>query len=163
MNIKRQFTVLKYVIGVLALLTISKVEAQKFYLGNYLMPTDSEFEYLGTSTKTGVSTYRYKNEPYDMLFGRKIGDIVVGIRNNYIVSTIYNLIPNAGDYGIPDDLKSTIQKSFPYPFKEVNGVYGLNIDTESISFSRTKNALTFGKDMIMFITTIKQSILENTK
>jgi hypothetical protein len=155
--------ILLKIIVVVFYLTPNLVEAQKFYLGNYLMPTDNEFEYLGTSSKTGVSTFRYKREAYDMLFGRKIADIVVGVRNNYIASTIYNLIPNPADVGIPDDLKNIIQNSFPYPFKELNGIYGLNIDNESISFSRTKNAITFWKDRIMFVTTIKQSILENSK
>jgi hypothetical protein len=142
---------------------VSICNAQKFYLGNYLMPTENEFEYLGTSSKTGVSTYRYKKVIYDRFFEREIGDIIVGIRDNYITHTIYNLIPNRYDIGIPDELKSVIQKNFPYQFKEINGVYGLNIDNESISFARVKNSLTFGKDRIMFMTSIKQSILEKTK
>jgi len=49
-----------------------------------------------------------------------------------------------------------------YPFKEVNGVYGLNIDNESISIARVRNSLTFNQDRIMILNTIKQSILEST-
>jgi len=124
------------------------------------MPTSNEFEYLGTSSKTGVSTYKYKKEIYDKLFDRDIDDIVVGVKDNFITTTIYNLIPRANDIGIPNDLKALIQRNFPYQFKEVNGVYGLNIDNESISFARVTNSLTFGKDRIMFLTSIKQSILE---
>jgi len=136
--------------------------AQKFYLGNYLTPTDNEFEYLGTSSKTGVSTFQFKNVIYDRLFEREIGDIIIGIRNNYITTTIYNLIPNKNDLGIPEDLKTKIQSVFPYPFKDINGTFGLNIDNESISFSRDSNSLTFWKDRIMYMTSVKQSILEKS-
>jgi hypothetical protein len=127
------------------------------------MPTNNEFEYLGTSSKTGVSTYKYKKEIYDRFFEREIDDIIVGIRDNYITLTIYNLMPIPNELGISIELKNSIQKNFPYEFKEINGVYGLNIDNESISFARVKNSLTFGKDRIMFMTSIKQSILEKTK
>lgn len=147
----------------LILFMTSNLVAQKFYLGNYLSPTGNEFELLGISSKTGVTTYRYKKEIYDSFFGREIGDIVVGIRNEHITLTIYNLIPYSSDIGVPKEVINLIQKSIPYPFKEVNGVYGLNIDNESISVTRVTNSLTFGKDRIMFMNSIKQSVLENTK
>jgi len=141
----------------------SVVTAQKFYLGNYLEPTSNEFELLGVSSRTGVHTYKYKKEIYDTFFERKIGDIIVGIRDGIIVTTVYNLIPKSTDKGIPNDILKMLEENFPYPFKEVNGVYGLNIDNESISVSRVSNSLTFDRDRIMFMTSVKQSILENTK
>jgi hypothetical protein len=155
----------KFIIALSIIMLLFKVDlnAQKFYLGNYLKPTDNEFEYLGSSSRTEVSTYRYKKNIYDRLFDREIGDIIVGVRNNHITTTIYNLIPRKTDIGVPDDLKMLIEKEFPYPFKEVNGVFGLNIDNESISFSRVTNSLTFGKDRILFISSVRQSILEKTK
>jgi hypothetical protein len=137
--------------------------AQKFYLGNYLEPTSNEFELLGISSKTGVHTYKYKKVIYDTFFERKIGDIIVGIRDGIIVTTVYNLIPKTTDKGVPSDIIKMLEKKFPYPFKEVNGAYGLNIDNESISIARVSNSLTFGKDRIMFMNSVKQSILENTK
>ena len=137
--------------------------AQRFDLGSYLKPTTSDFEYLGTSSRTGVSTYKYKREKPDLFFSRKIGDITVGVRDGVITLTIYNLVPNNGDYGVPADILKLIGDNFPYPFKEVNGVYGLNIDNETISISRATSPLTFNKDRIMFVNSVKQSILESTK
>ncbi len=151
-----------FLLHIIFLSFVIEASAQKFYLGNYFTPTDNEFEYLGTSSKTGVSTYRYKKVIYDRLFEGEIGDIIIGIRNNYITTTIYNLIPNKNDLGVPEDLKTNIQSVFPYPFKEINGTYGLNIDNESISFSRVTNSLTFWKDRIMYMTSVKQSILEKS-
>lgn len=138
------------------------VTAQKFYLGNYLEPTFNEFELLGISSRTGVHTYKYKKEIYDTFFERKIGEIIVGIRDGIIVTTVYNLIPKSTDQGIPNDILTMLKENFPYPFKEVNGVYGLNIDNESISISGVRNSLTFSQDRIMFMTSVKQSILEYT-
>lgn len=153
---------IKFYFLFLTLFFVINSSAQKFYLGNYLMPTANEFEYLGTSSKTLVSTYRYKNNIYDRLFGREIGEIIVGIRDNHITTTIYNLIPNRSDVGIPEELKQKIQAEFPFPFKEVNGIFGLNVDNETISFARVSNSLTFGKDRIMFMTSVRQSFLEKT-
>lgn len=164
---KRKFKVQSlYAITLLTILLLtycSEVYSQKFYLGNYLEPTPNEFELLGISTRTGVSTYKFKKEIYDTFFERKIGDIIVGVRDGVIVTTIYNLIPKPSDNGVPNDILESLKKNFPYPFKEINGVYGLNIDNESISVSRVSNALTLQKDRIMFMTSVKQSILENTK
>jgi hypothetical protein len=137
--------------------------SQKFYLGNYLEPTPNEFELIGISTKTGVYTYKYKKDIYDSFFEREIGDIIVGIRGGIIVTTIYSLIPKSNDIGVPKDIITLIQESIPYPFKEINGVYGLNIDNQSISFARVKNELTFGKDRIMYLSSVKQSLLEQSK
>lgn len=138
-------------------------KAQKFYLGNSLNPTTNEFQLLGTSPKTGVSTYRYKKEISDSFYDRQIGDIIVGIRDGIIVTTIYNLIPKKDDIGIPYDIRKQLDEKFPYPFKEVNGVYGLNIDNETISISRVTNSLTFNMDRIMFMNSLKQSLLEKSK
>lgn len=80
-----------------------------------------------------------------------------------IVTTVYNLIPKSTDKGVPTDILKILEEKFPYPFKEVNGVYGLNIDNESISIARVSNPMTFGKDRIMYMNSVKQSILENTK
>jgi len=137
------------------LLNSITISAQKFYLGNYLSPTENEFKFLGISSKTGVATYQYKKEIYDSFFDREIGDIIVGIKDGIITTTIYNLIPKSTDVGVPKEVVDLIQKSIPYPFREINGVYGVNIDNESISIARVTNSLTFGKDRIMFLNTVK--------
>lgn len=132
------------ILSVILLLAINNdIYSQKFYLGNYLEPTPNEFELLGISSKTGVSTYKFKKEIYDSFFERKIGDIIVGVRDGVIVTTIYNLIPRASDNGVPNDILKLLETNFPFPFKEVNGIYGLNIDNETISIARVTNALNF--------------------
>lgn len=139
------------------------LSAQRFDLGSYLKPTTSDFEYLGTSSLTGVSTYKYKKSTTELFFGRKIGDIIVGVRYGVITLTIYDLVPNTGDYGVPADILKLVGENLPYPLKEVDGVYGMNIDSETISISRTRNTMTFNQDRIMFLNSVKQSLLISTK
>jgi hypothetical protein len=139
------------------------VSAQRFDLGNKLNPAQNEFEYLGTSSKTGVSTYRYKKQATEKFFNRAIGDIIVGVRDGIVVTTIYNMIPNRNDVGVPSDMIKLIEANLPFPFTVKDGIYGLNIDNETISIARVRNELTFNHDRIMLINSVKQSILESTK
>ncbi|RAR71503.1 hypothetical protein [Flavobacterium aciduliphilum] len=147
---------------ILALLLFVSVHSfsQKFYLGDRLTPKSTQFKLLGISSATGVHTYKYIGaitEKY--FFNRRIGEIVVGIKNGIIVTTIYNLIPEKDDVGVPQSTLDLVQKTIPFPLAYVNGVYGANIDNMSISLSRTSNAITFHKDRIMFLTSVKNSIL----
>jgi len=133
---------------------------QKYYLGDDLTPTTDKFKLIGISSQTNVYSYQYIGAFTDKYFyGRQIGDIIVGIKNGKIVTTIYNLIPEKSDVGVPSDIIELIQKTLPFPLAYRNGIYGVNIDNTSISISRTNNAMTFNKDRIMFLTTVKQSIL----
>jgi hypothetical protein len=152
-----------HIIFLLILFSSFGLSAQRFDLGNYLNPTPDEFELLGISSKTGVNSYKYRKEITDRFFGRKIGDIIVGVRDNIIVMTIYNVIPNPDDVGVPADIVKLIRENLPFPLKEIDGAYGVNIDNETIGISRERNPLTFNLDRIMFLNSVKQSILESTK
>jgi len=135
-------------------------DSYKFYLGESLKPTNKNFKLIGISSKTNVSSYRFTGNLNDKYYyGRQIDDIIVGIKNDIIVTTIYNLIPKKSDSGVPKDIIELIQKNLPYPLTYRDGIYGLNIDNTTISISRSKNAMTFNKDRIMFLTSVKQSIL----
>jgi hypothetical protein len=150
----------KTIIFVLLLLVSASSFSQKFYLADKLTPKSSRFKLLGISSVTGVSTYKYIgtiNDKY--FFNRRIGEIVVGIKNGIIVTTIYNLIPEKGDIGVPKSTLDLVQSGIPFPLAYVNGVYGANIDDTSITLSRTNNAITFHKDRIMFFTSVKNSLL----
>jgi hypothetical protein len=136
--------------------------SQKFFLGDRLTPKATQFKLLGISSATGVHTYKYigaiTNNYY---YNRKIGEIIVGIKNEIIVTTIYNLIPEAGDIGVPQSTLDLVQIAIPFPLAYRNGLYGANIDNTSITLSRSNNELTFYKDRIMFFTSVKNSLLRN--
>jgi hypothetical protein len=149
---------------ILALLLLVSVSSfsQKFYLGDRLSPKSTQFKLLGISSATGVSTYKYIGAITDKyFFNRRVGEIIVGFKNGIIVTTIYNLIPENGDVGVPQSTLDLVQKTIPFPLAYRNGMYGANIDNMSISLSRTTNAITFNNDRIMFMTSVKNSLLKN--
>lgn len=134
--------------------------SQKFTLGEKLSPKSSNFKLLGISSSTGVSTYHYIGAMTDPYFcNRRVGDIIVGIKNGVVVTTIYNLIPENGEAGVPKSILDLIQSSLPFPLANRDGIYGANIDDITFSLSRSNNVLTFHKDRIMFMTSVKNSLL----
>ena len=144
-----------------ALLITNLVNAQRFDLGDRLTPSAKEFKLIGISSTTGVKSYNYILPISDYMFGRKIGEIIIGVKNGHIVTTIYNLIPNSGDIGVPQSIIDLIQSGLPYPLAPFGEGYGINIDNTSISISRSKNALTSWKDRIMYFSSVKKSLLNN--
>jgi hypothetical protein len=147
---------------ILALLLFVSVHSfsQKFSLGDRLSPKANQFKLLGISSATGVHTYKYIGAITDKyFFNRRVGEIIVGFKNGIIVTTIYNLIPENGDVGVPQSTLDLVQSTIPFPLAYRNGMYGVNIDNMSISLSRTTNAITFNKDRIMFMTSVKNSLL----
>ena len=133
--------------------------AQKFFLGEPISINSSELKLLGISSKTGVANYRYIKPIYDKMFEREIGDIIIGIKDGHIASTIYNLVPLPNDKGVPNSIIDLIQSNLPYPMKYNNGTWGINIDNNTISFMRANNAITFGKDRIVFNSSVKYNLL----
>lgn len=133
--------------------------SQKFYLGEAITIKTSDFKLLGISSKTGVANYRYTKPIYDKMFEREIGDIIIGVKDGHIASTIYNLVPLPKDMGVPNSIIDLIQANLPYPMKNINGTWGVNIDNNTISFMRANNAITFGKDRIVFNSSVRYSIL----
>lgn len=147
---------------ILALFLLVSVHSfsQKFYLGDRLTPKATRFKLLGISSATGVHTYKYIGAITDKyFFNRRIGEIIVGIKNGIIVTTIYNLIPENGDVGVPQSTLDLVQATIPFPLAYRNGLYGANIDNTTITLSRSNNELTFHKDRIMFFTSVKNSLL----
>ena len=144
----------------MAILLISLgVHAQKFYLGEAISINSNDFKLIGISSKTGVSNYRYTRLVNEKMFEREIGDIIVGVKDGHIASTVYNLIPLSGDVGVPSSIIDLVQANLPYPMKNINGTWGVNIDNNTISFMRAVNAITFGKDRIIFNSSVKYSLL----
>ena len=135
--------------------------AQKFFLGESISINSNEFKLLGISSKTGVANYRYTKPIYDKMFEREIGDIIIGVKDGHVASTIYNLVPLPNDVGVPNSIIDLIQANLPYPMKNINGTWGINIDNNTMSFMRANNAITFGKDRIVFNSSVRFSLLKN--
>ena len=146
--------------AILLLFLTTQASSQKFSIGDRLSPTSAKFQLLGISSSTGVSTYKYIGTITDKyFFNRQVADILVGFKSGIVVTTIYNLIPEKADSGVPQSLIDLAQQALPFPLAYRNGVWGVNIDNETIAISRTTSALTFNRDRIMFYSSVKNSLL----
>lgn len=152
---------MRYYILILLISAAQFVNAQRYDLGDPISPSSRYFKLIGISSETGVSSYKYIQPISDYMFGRRIGDIIVGVKDGHVATTVYSLIPERDDIGVPAAIIELVQGALPYPLAYRNGVYGLNIDNTSISISRSNNALTFNKDRIMYFSSVKRSLLIN--
>lgn len=136
--------------------------SQQYNLGEQLTPKSSEFQLMGISSSTSVKTYKYIGPiKGQYFFNRKIGDVIVGIKNGIIVTTFYNLVPEKGDVGVPKSTLDLVNANLPYPLAKRNSMYGANIDNITFTLSRENSPLTFNKDRIVFFTSVKNSFLRN--
>ena len=135
--------------------------SQQFSLGDRLSPDGTKFKLLGISSSTGVSTYKYIGAITDTYFyNRRVGEIIVGFKKGIVVTTIYNLIPEKGDEGVPQSTLDLVQSAIGFPLTKRNSLYGANVDNMTITLSRSNNELTFNEDRIMFFTSVKNSLLK---
>jgi hypothetical protein len=149
------------IILVIIIFGFKQTNAQKYYLGEPISVDSKEFKLIGISTKTGVSNYRYIKPIYDKMFDREIGDLIVGVKEGHVATTVYNLVPLPNDVGVPTSIIDQVQANLPYPMKNINGTWGINIDNNTISLMRANNAITFGKDRIVFNSSVRYSLLLN--
>lgn len=152
---------MKQIVLIIMLLSFKMAKAQRFDLGDPFSDNTEGLKLIGISSTTGVSSYKYIKPISDQLFGRKISDIVIGVKRGIVVTTIYNLVPLKTDIGIPQSIVDLIQSSLPFPLSPINNGYAINIDNTTISISRSNNSLTFGKDRIMYFSSVKRSVLMN--
>jgi hypothetical protein len=135
--------------------------SQKFELGDCLTPNIIEDSLLDYSPSTGVFTYQYLGAKDWYLFDRRISEVLVGVKEGKIVTTIYNLIPENKYEEVPNTTLALAQKKLCVPFVELRyKEYAVNIDDTIISISRNKNLLTFNKDRLVYYTTIKYTLLK---
>jgi len=149
----------KIVFLLVCLLIFASTKAQKFYLGDAITIKPSEFKLVGISSKTGVYNYRYTKKVNEKMFDREIGDIIIGVKDGHIAATVYNLVPLFDDYGVPNSIIDLINANLPYPLKNIDGEWGISLEKNIIVLKRANNAITFGKDMIIFNSSVKYSLL----
>lgn len=132
--------------------------SQQYNLGERLIPTSSEFQLLASSSTTGVKTYKYVGPIQGQyFFNRKIGDVIVSIKNGIVITTFYLLIPEKNDVGVPKSTLDLVNASLPFPLAKRNNIYGASIDDIVFTLSRQKNPITFDKDRIVFCSTAKNN------
>ncbi len=139
----------------------STVAERGLYLGQIYNPPYQEFEIISIAKETNIYTYKYRGSTPQSIFNRRIGDFMIRLKGNQIITIIYDLIPGKPrDKDVAESILDAVQSSLSFPLAYSKGVYGVNIDSASISISRTNNPMTLNQDRIMYFTSIKGSILK---
>jgi hypothetical protein len=143
------------------LLFSTSIYSQQFQIGERITVNSKEFKLLDYSPSMKVYTYQYVAKLKDKyLFDRKVGEILIGLKNGVVVTTIYNLKLNNDEHRIE---KSTLKKVNKAVGKELLFVphdsYAITTGNTFVSLRICNTTLTFDQPRMVYLTTIKYSIL----
>jgi hypothetical protein len=149
-----------FVLLVVLLLSAS-IYSQQFQIGDRVAIKSKDFRLLDYSSSMKVHTYQYVGKIKEKyLFERKVVDVIVGVKNGVVVTTIYNLELNKEEHEIK---KSTLKKVNKAVGKELLFVphdsYAITTGNTFVSLRICNTTLTFDQPRMVYLTTIKYSIL----
>lgn len=135
--------------------------AQKFEIGDKINPRPSIFKHLDYAPSMRVHTYQYVGKLTDKyLFDRRVGEILVGVKNGVIVTLIYNLIPDNGEHKIPQTTLKLIKNKWNVALRPIpHDKYVMTTGNKLVSLELINNEMTFDQARLVYYTTIKYSIL----
>ena len=134
---------------------------QQFQIGDRVNPKSKQFKLLDYSPSMKVYTYQYVGKIKEKyLFKRKVADVIVGVKNGIVVTTIYNLKLNTDEHRIE---KSTLKRVNKAIGKELLFVphdsYAITKGNTFVSLKICNTPLTFDQPRMVYLNTIKYSIL----
>lgn len=134
---------------------------QQFQIGDRVDPKSKQFKLLDYSPSMKVYTYQYVGKIKDKyLFDRRVGEILIGVKNGVVVTTIYNLKLNIDEHRIE---KSTLKRVNEAIGKELlfvpHNSYAITKGNTFVSLKICNTTLTFDQPRLVYLTTIKYSIL----
>lgn len=151
----------KSIIALLVMLISINGFSQRFELFDKLIPAKNKFKLIGISSETMVHTYKYIGVITDNnMFERKVDGIIVGLKNNVVVTVVYNLVPEKYDDGIPQETVDLLQNTLEFPLSKLSDYYAVKIDNDNITLSRVNSVLTDRKDRIMFFKSVQHRFLK---
>jgi sporulation protein YlmC with PRC-barrel domain len=134
---------------------------QQFQIGDRVAVKSRDFKLLDYSPSMKVYTYQFVGKiESKYLFDRKVGEIIIGIKNGVVVTTIYNLKLNTDEHRIE---KSTLKRVNKTIGKELlfvpHNSFAITKGNTFVSLKICNTPLTFGQPRMVYLSTIKYSIL----
>lgn len=145
----------------LILLFSTYAYSQQFQIGDKVQIKSNQFKLLDFSPSMKVYTYQYIGPLTNhYLFQRRVGEVLVGLKNGVVVTLIYNLIPLKDEPRAPKSALKFIEKKWKTPLNLIaHNNWVLATGSKLVSLSLTNNKMTFDKARLVYFTTIKYSIL----
>lgn len=134
---------------------------QQFQIGDKVKIKTQLYKLLDYSPSMKVHTYQYVGKIKDKyLFDRRVGEIFIGLKNGVVVTTIYNLKLNIDEHRIE---KSTLKRVNKAVGKELlfisHNSFAVTKENKFISLKICNTPLTFDQPRIVYLTSVKYSIL----
>lgn len=134
---------------------------QQFQIGDRVNPKSKQFKLLDYSPSMKVHTYLYVDKIKEKyLFDRRVGEILIGLKNGVVVTKIYNLKLNTDENKIAN---STLKRVNKVVGKELlfvpHNSYAITKGNTFVSLKICNTPMTFDQPRLVYLTTIKYSIL----
>lgn len=134
---------------------------QQFQIGDRVAVNSKDLKLLDYSPSMKVFTYHYVGKlKENYLLDRRVGEILIGVKNGVVVTTIYNLKLNTDENKIAN---STLKRVNKVVGKELlfvpHNSYAITKGNTFVSLKICNTPLTFDQPRLVYLTTIKYSIL----
>jgi hypothetical protein len=134
---------------------------QQFQIGDRVVVKSKDLKLLDYSPSMKVFTYHFVGKlKENYMFDRRVGEILIGVKNGVVVTTIYNLKLNTDEHRIK---KSTLKRVNKAIGKELlfvpHNSFAITKGNTFVSLKICNTPLTFDQPRMVYLTTIKYSIL----
>lgn len=135
--------------------------SQQFNIGDKVRIKPLYFKLLDYSPSMKVHTYQYIGPLTNKyLFHRRVGEVLVGVKNGVVVTTIYNLKLIHGEHRIENTTLKMVNKVIGKELLFIShNSFAVTKRNRFISLKICNTPLTFNQPRIVYLTTIKYSIL----
>jgi hypothetical protein len=143
------------------LLFTASIYSQQFLIGDKVSPKSKEFKLLDYSPSMKVYTYQYVGKIKEKyLFDRRVGEILIGIKNGVVVTTIYNFKLINGEHRIENSTLKSVNKAVGKELLFVpHNSFAITKGNIFVLLKICNTPLTFDQPRMVYLTTIKYSIL----
>lgn len=137
------------------------IYSQQFHIGERIKTNSRDFKLLDYSPSMKVYTYQFVGKiESKYLFDRKVAEIIIGVKNRVVVTTIYNLKLNTDEHRIENSILKMANKAVGKELLFVtDNSYAIIKGKTFVSLKICNTPLTFDQPRIVYLTSVKYSIL----
>ncbi len=135
--------------------------SQQFQIGDKVQVKSQYFRMLDYSPSMRVHTYQYIGPlTNNYMFHRRVGEVLVGVKNGVVVTTIYNLKLNVDEHRIANSTLKRVNKAIGKKLLFIShNSFAITKGNRFMSLQICNTPLTFDQPRMVYLTTIKYSIL----
>lgn len=135
--------------------------SQQFNIGDKVQIKSQNFKLLDYSPSMKVHTYQYIGPlTNNYMFQRRVGEVLVGVKNGVVVTTIYNLKLNVDEHRITNSTLKRVNKAIGKKLLFIShNSFAVTKGNRFMSLKICNTPLTFGQPRIVYLSSVKYSIL----